>query len=69
MRRVEKQLAGTGGLTDIYQLCFRNPESKRAPCRPRKRWEHIMRGDLKKWCGRLWTAFVLLMIAFGRGLL
>jgi hypothetical protein len=69
MRRVEKQLAGTGGLTDVYKTLFTNPESKRVLCRPRKRWENIMRGDLKKWGGRLWTAFVLLMIGFGRGLL
>jgi hypothetical protein len=69
MRRVEKHLAGIGGLTDVYKTVFANPESKRAPWRPRKRWENIMRRDLKQWGGRLWTSFVLHTIEFGSGLL
>jgi hypothetical protein len=31
IRRVEKHLAGIGGLTDVCKTVFTNPESKRAP--------------------------------------
>jgi hypothetical protein len=49
-------------MRNAYKILVRKPEEKRLLGRPRFRWEYIIKMDLEKYSGWIWTIFSWLSI-------
>jgi hypothetical protein len=54
---------------NVYRVLVGNPEGKRPPGRPRRRWEDGIRMDLREIGSRVWSGFTWLRIGTVGGLL
>jgi hypothetical protein len=61
---------GTHGIGEkVYKVLVENPEGKRPLGRPGRRWEDVIRKDLRKIGWGVWSRFDWLRIGFGDWLL
>jgi hypothetical protein len=49
------ETCGTHGESKMYRVLVGNPEGKRLPGRPRRRWKDGIRMDLRKICWGVWS--------------
>jgi hypothetical protein len=52
---------------NAYRVLARNPERKRPPGRPRRRYEDIIKKDIRKIDGVVWTGFIWLEMGTSDG--
>jgi len=55
-------------MINTYKLLVGKSEVERPLRRPRRKWEHNIKVDLKE-CGKVWTGFILFRIGTSGGLL
>jgi hypothetical protein len=62
-------VAHTGDVRNVYKILVGKHDGKRPRGRSTRRWEDIIRLDLRKMGGKVWTGFIWLRIGTCSGLL